>query len=276
MTDSPTPTEDLVAALASMQDPPKTGTSVGGRTYSYLTLPDLLSEARTKLGEHRIAVMQHWHALPAGGVSVTTTLLHSSGHTWVTDPAEQPSQRDPQSVGSALTYIRRYQLAALLGLSGSDDDDAQAAPKPEATTVQVRSRKVGDTEPTTRPPTVPGAVVQPSTSKAQNTAARDQDAPTAPGRPPTVPPALRPVTGDQLTLMHTLITQLEHQSGERMDPDTRRSMIRNLLHLEVLDSAKDLTRSQASEAIDILQALTQEESPAREDGGPSTNNPPKG
>jgi hypothetical protein len=61
-----------------------------------------------------------------------------------------------------------------------------------------------------------------------------------------------------------------------MDPDTRRSMIRNLLHLEVLDSAKDLTRSQASEAIDILQALTQEESPAREDGGPSTNNPPKG
>jgi hypothetical protein len=244
MTDTPTPTEDLVAALASMQDPPKTGTSVGGRTYSYLTLPDLLSEARTKLGEHRIAVMQHWHALPQGGVSVTTTLLHASGHTWVTDPAEQPSQRDPQSVGSALTYIRRYQLAALLGLSGSDDDDAQAEPKPEATTVQVRSRKtVGDTEPTTRPP--------------------------------TVPPALRPVTGDQITLMHTLITQLEHQSGERMDFDTRRNMIRNLLHLDRLDSAKDLTRTQASEAIDILQALTQEESPAQEDRGPSTTTQPK-
>jgi hypothetical protein len=134
-------------------------------------------------------------------------------------------------VGSALTYIRRYQLAALLGLSGSDDDDAQTAPKPEATTVQVRSRRtVGDTEPTTRPP--------------------------------TVPPALRPVTGDQLTLIHTLITQLERQSGERMDPDTRRTMIRNLLHLEVLDSAKDLTRTQASEAIDILSVLTQEEFPA--------------
>jgi hypothetical protein len=241
MTDSPTPTEDLVAALASMQDPPKTGTSVGGRTYSYLTLPDLLSEARTKLGEHRIAVMQHWHALPQGGVSVTTTLLHASGHTWVTDPAEQPSQRDPQSVGSALTYIRRYQLAALLGLSGSDDDDAtpNRIDLTPATRVQVRSKgAVGDTEPTTRPP--------------------------------TVPPALRPITGDQLTLMHTLITQLEHQSGERMDPDTRRNMIRNLLHLDQLDSAKDLTRTQASEAIDILSALTQEESPIQEDRGPST------
>jgi hypothetical protein len=144
-----------------------------------------------------------------------------------------------------ITYARRYQLAALLGLSGSDDDDAQPASKPEpATTVQVRSRRTaGDTEPTTRPP--------------------------------TVPPALRPVTGDQLTLMHTLITQLEHQSGERMDPDTRRSMIRNLLHLEVLDSAKDLTRTQASEAIDILTELTQEESPAQEDRGPSTTTQPK-
>jgi hypothetical protein len=240
MTDTPTPNEDLVTALSEMSDPKKTGVSVGQRTYSYLTLPDLLHEARTTLGNHRIGIMQHVQLIPDHGVTVTTTLLHASGHTWITDPLVLPSQRDPQSVGSVITYARRYQLAALLGLSGSDDDDAQPASKPEpATTVQVRSRRTaGDTEPTTRPP--------------------------------TVPPALRPVTGDQLTLMHTLITQLEHQSGERMDPDTRRSMIRNLLHLEVLESAKDLTRTQASEAIDILSALTQEETPTHEGGGSST------
>jgi hypothetical protein len=61
-----------------------------------------------------------------------------------------------------------------------------------------------------------------------------------------------------------------------MDPDTRRTMIRNLLHLDQLDSAKDLTRTQASEAIDILSALTQEETPTHEGGGPSTTTHEKG
>lgn len=39
----------------------------------------------------------------------------------------QPVKNDPQAVGSAITYMRRYALGAILGLNIEDDDDGNAA-----------------------------------------------------------------------------------------------------------------------------------------------------
>ena len=62
--------------------------------------------------------------------SVRTTLLHSSGQ-WIA--GEQPiagDWGDPQKIGSAITYARRYGLAAICGIAQEDDDGHSASHRP--------------------------------------------------------------------------------------------------------------------------------------------------
>lgn len=59
-------------------------------------------------------------------VTVTTRLQHVSGE-WICGTCYLPSlKHDPQSYGAAITYARRYSLAAFLGVI-QDDDDAESA-----------------------------------------------------------------------------------------------------------------------------------------------------
>ena len=59
-------------------------------------------------------------------LALTTLLLHSSGE-WISSEMQVTALKpDPQSIGSALTYARRYALSAILGVS-ADDDDAEEA-----------------------------------------------------------------------------------------------------------------------------------------------------
>jgi ERF superfamily len=59
-------------------------------------------------------------------VSVLTRLMHSSGQ-WLEDTTSTMlPNADPQAVGSAITYLRRYALAAVAGVA-PEDDDAEAA-----------------------------------------------------------------------------------------------------------------------------------------------------
>jgi len=55
-------------------------------------------------------------------VAVETVLLHESGE-WISSRTVLPLvKRDPQAVGSAITYARRYGLSAILGIHQEDDD----------------------------------------------------------------------------------------------------------------------------------------------------------
>lgn len=70
-------------------------------------------------------------------VSVTTTLLHESGASVTATLNLRPSKTDPQGVGSAITYGRRYSLLSITGSAPEDDDGAAASgprqePRPEA------------------------------------------------------------------------------------------------------------------------------------------------
>jgi hypothetical protein len=62
-------------------------------------------------------------------VSVTTTLLHESGSSVTGTLSMRPSKPDPQGVGSAITYARRYALLAMTG-AAPEDDDGNAASQP--------------------------------------------------------------------------------------------------------------------------------------------------
>lgn len=117
----------LVAALADLHEVPKDGkVNAGQRRYTYLTLPDLLGEVRRVFAGHGLAVMQEVETVDAG-VSVRTVILHATGARFESPALVLPSGRAPQDVGSAITYGRRYSLAAFVGLAGDDDDDGAAA-----------------------------------------------------------------------------------------------------------------------------------------------------
>lgn len=62
-------------------------------------------------------------------ITVETILAHSSGQ-WISSKiAMKPVKADPQSVGSCLTYARRYSLAAATGIAPEDDDGNTASGK---------------------------------------------------------------------------------------------------------------------------------------------------
>lgn len=65
------------------------------------------------------------------GVLMRTTLLHESGE-WVASKLFLPAtKQDPQAYGSAITYARRYGLAAIVCLATEDDDgEAMRTPAP--------------------------------------------------------------------------------------------------------------------------------------------------
>jgi hypothetical protein len=57
-------------------------------------------------------------------------LMHSSGE-WISGELEMtPVKSDPQGIGSAITYARRYTLASIAGIATEDDDGNAAAGNP--------------------------------------------------------------------------------------------------------------------------------------------------
>lgn len=61
------------------------------------------------------------------GIAVETVIMHSSGQWLSTEGLIlTPAKKDPQGYGSAITYSRRYQLAAAFGISSDIDNDGNA------------------------------------------------------------------------------------------------------------------------------------------------------
>lgn len=70
------------------------------------------------------------------------------------------------------------------------------------------------------------------------------------------------ITGPQRRKIGALIGQLEKHDGHRMDRQERRDFIAALLELPDLGSANDLTKQQAGDVIDRLEALLVDVKPA--------------
>jgi hypothetical protein len=98
----------------------------------YANLASIIDACRGALTKNGIAVIQSPEFdYSSRSVSVTTRLVHSSGQ-WVEGHiGAEVAKSDPQAIGSAITYLRRYGLAALTSVA-SDDDDGAAAVVPPA------------------------------------------------------------------------------------------------------------------------------------------------
>lgn len=92
----------------------------------YADLSSVWSVARKPLNENGLSVVQTMRVGERDNPIIVTTLLHESGQ-WIRGELEMPApKKDPQQFGSAVTYGRRYSLAAMLGICPVDDD-AQGA-----------------------------------------------------------------------------------------------------------------------------------------------------
>lgn len=63
-----------------------------------------------------------------------TVLMHNSGQFIESSINIAPEKKDIQSLGSYLTYLRRYSLSAILGIATEEDDDGNNAKKAEPNT----------------------------------------------------------------------------------------------------------------------------------------------
>jgi ERF superfamily len=100
------------------------------QAYRYATLTSVWKAVRGALSKNGLAVVQTCEPGEAGELRLVTTLLHTSGQ-WISGTAVLSlAAPTPQAYGSALTYARRYGLAAIVGLCVDQDDDGVGASRP--------------------------------------------------------------------------------------------------------------------------------------------------
>ena len=135
----------IIGALLKVQEeitnPQNTATNPFFRS-KYAPLPDILNLVRPLLTKNELVITQNTGTFEDGSVYVKTRLLHSSGESIESDElALKPDKQSAQGIGSAITYGRRYQLTALLGISSEDDDDGNSSePKESNEKAQPKSK----------------------------------------------------------------------------------------------------------------------------------------
>jgi len=97
----------------------------GGRNYRYASIAAILDGVRPILNKHGILLSQE-PSQTDGVVSVTTRL--SLGEQSISSTLSAPMSRGGfHELGSAITYLRRYGLASMLGVAAEEDEDGHAA-----------------------------------------------------------------------------------------------------------------------------------------------------
>ena len=120
----------FVAACGELSNPPKTSkVNAGPKSYHFAPLPEILDLARPVLARHALAV-RFQTAPDANNILVTCEVVHATGVVVSAASLYSPSNANMQTVGSGLTYARRYTLVAALGIAADDDDDGEATARP--------------------------------------------------------------------------------------------------------------------------------------------------
>ncbi|MFZ3193197.1 MAG: ERF family protein [Moraxellaceae bacterium] len=116
--------KELATALAKAQSEVENASKSSANPHfksKYADLAEILNTVRPVFSSHGIAIVQ-MPSFADGKASVETLLTHSSGQ-WISNTCSAPvGKQDAQGVGSAITYLRRYSLAAFAGVAQEDDD----------------------------------------------------------------------------------------------------------------------------------------------------------
>jgi hypothetical protein len=132
---------NLAKALANVQKKIKPAVKDSANPFfksKYADLNSVWDSCRDLLAENGLSVAQV-NDVSSDGVIVETVLMHESNE-WLSGSIFLPlTKHDPQGVGSAITYGRRYGLAAIVGIVADEDDDGNAASHQKQTKQQPNS-----------------------------------------------------------------------------------------------------------------------------------------
>ena len=147
------PTSPTIAALAAVLV--KAQSAMGGAKKdsanshfktAYADLASVWDACRAPLANAGLSVVQLVSSDPTHAV-IETILAHSSGE-WVSSTLAVPlTKSDAQGLGSAITYGRRYALAAIVGVCPADDDGEAAVARPAQRTQPAQRAQEPDDVP---------------------------------------------------------------------------------------------------------------------------------
>ena len=117
---------DLAAALAKAQGEMRGSKKDAANPFfksNYSTLASCFDAIREPLSKNGLSIVQTTVGDSLETITIETTLMHASGQ-WVSSSfTGKPVKSDPQGMGSALSYFRRYSLSAMVGIAPVDEDD---------------------------------------------------------------------------------------------------------------------------------------------------------
>ena len=122
------------AMTAFKSDPPEIDKDrfirFGQTEYSHASLHNVTTTINKSLSEHGLSASWQTHQ-DNGSVTVSCTITHTKGHSESTSLSAPPdtsgSKNSIQAIGSTISYLERYTLLALTGLSTKDMDNDGAA-----------------------------------------------------------------------------------------------------------------------------------------------------
>ena len=122
--------KDLVQLQAELPTMPKDASGYG---YKYTSLDTIVSTIKPIMAKHNLAFMQSVAGLE--NVTITTRIFNAMGQ-YIEDTVQLPTiqankMNNAQVLGAVITYMRRYTLCALLGITADEDVDAALPAKEE-------------------------------------------------------------------------------------------------------------------------------------------------
>jgi hypothetical protein len=127
--------ENLAKALSKAQAEFTTVPQSGFNPHfknKFSTFQDHVNAARPILAKHGLSISQMPNLIGESERFVLTTILmHESGESIASNQPIFAMKQDAQSMGSAITYAKRYAYGAVLGMASGDfEDDGNAATAP--------------------------------------------------------------------------------------------------------------------------------------------------
>lgn len=136
------PTNELYAALAKAQGEMETASFNAQNPFfknRYADMAQIVKASRPALTKYSLCVIQQIISRD-DGMLLVTVLGHSSGQSIESRMRIMPPKPDVQTLGSYITYLRRYSYAALVGIvTGDEDDDGEIAVAPHRKEVMIKS-----------------------------------------------------------------------------------------------------------------------------------------
>ena len=124
--------ENFTKAQAEFPTLPK---DKNGYNYRYTDLDTVISTVRPILAKYNIGFMQALTTLESGKWAISTRIFNNTGE-WIEDTTTLPDVslakgNAAQNVGAAITYMKRYTLCAMLGISSDEDPDGKPDGNPD-------------------------------------------------------------------------------------------------------------------------------------------------